>query len=342
MKKISVIIPCYNVEKYIDRCLTSITVQTIGITPLEIICVDDCSIDHTLNHLKAWEERFPENILLIQCPTNGRQGRARNIGLDYASAEWISFIDADDWIEPDYFEKLLAPTIDNDFDVVSCQNKRDSSTELTFFEDRSTGKQNRSMHIDSIEKRKAFFNLQSAGYAAWGKLIKKSILIDNRIFFPENLAYEDSYWGPLFHFYANSLYIVEEKLYHYFINPNSTVLANDADYHTDWLTVQSMKWEEWKKRDLLSIYRDELEYDFLCTCYLGFIKILSLRYRTPSYSLFQLVKEMTLERILDYRNNPYTKEGFKENQRLLLQALYLPLNKEEFTNLIELVKKIGV
>lgn len=335
MADISVIIPCYNVSSYIDRCLTTITSQTIGTEALEIICIDDASTDDTWQHLQVWESRYPDNIMLVHCDKNGRQGTARNIGLQYASADWIAFIDSDDWIELDYFEKLYQITLLGDCDVVSCQNERDFSTSMTFFEDRRTGKENRFMVIDTIEKRKLFFNLQSAGFAAWGKLIRKSLLIDNNIYFPENLAYEDSYWGPLLHFYITRVYLIEEKLYHYFVNAASTVLQKDADYHTDWLTVQSMKWEEWVNRGFLADYREELEYDFLCTCYLGFLKIVFLRYTEPSFSLYQLVKEITLEKIPDYRQNKYIDEGLPDFYRILLESLLLPLNRAQFKQLAQ-------
>lgn len=338
MAKISVIIPCYNVAPYIDRCLTTITRQTIGLDALEIICIDDASTDDTWQHLQEWEQKYPENIMLIHSDTNARQGTARNIGLQYASADWIAFIDSDDWLELDYFEKLYSVTLIGDCDVVSCQNQRDYSTEMTFFEDRSTGKENRFMLIDTVEKRKLFFNLQSAGFAAWGKIIRKNLLVDNRIYFPENLAYEDSYWGPLLHFYINRVYLVEEKLYHYFVNRQSTVLQKDADYHTDWLTVQSMKWHEWEKRGFLFDYREELEYDFLCTCYLGFLKILFLRYTVPSYSHYLLVKEIMLQKIPDYRQNRYIKEGLDDFYLLLLESLLLPMSKAQFLQLAEHAK----
>lgn len=336
MAYISVIIPCHNVAPYIDRCLTSIVRQTIGLEALEIICIDDASSDDTWQHLQTWEQEYPENIILVRFDVNSRQGTARNIGLQYASADWIGFIDSDDWIELDYFEKLYSITLTGDCDIVSCQNERDYSTSLTFFKERSTGKKNRFMLIDTIEKRKLFFNLQSAGFAAWGKIIRKSLLIDNQIYFPENLAYEDSYWGPLLHFYASRVYLVEEKLYHYFVNRQSTVLQKDADYHIDWLTVQSMKWDEWEKRGFLNNYRDELEYDFLCTCYLGFLKIIFLRYTKPSYSLYLLVKEITLQKIPDYRRNVYIHEGLDNFYSTLLESLLLPLSKSQFLQLAEL------
>ena len=71
MAQISVIIPCYNVASYIDRCLTSIVSQTIGINALEIICVDDASTDDTWQQLQRWEQDYPEQILLVHCSENG-------------------------------------------------------------------------------------------------------------------------------------------------------------------------------------------------------------------------------------------------------------------------------
>lgn len=77
MAEISVIIPCYNVEKYIDRCLESITAQTIGLDMLEIILINDGSTDNTLDKLYRWERLFPENIMVITYEENLRQGEQR-------------------------------------------------------------------------------------------------------------------------------------------------------------------------------------------------------------------------------------------------------------------------
>lgn len=66
MKKISVIIPCYNVSSYIDRCMRSVIGQTIGVGSLEIICIDDASTDDTWEHLQKWEQQYPDDILLIR------------------------------------------------------------------------------------------------------------------------------------------------------------------------------------------------------------------------------------------------------------------------------------
>ena len=107
MKKISVIIPCYNAQAYIPRCLHSIFSQTIGMETLEIILVNDASTDHTLDILLQFENKFPDSVIVVNLEQNIRQGGARNVGLSYASGEYVAFLDADDWWEEDKLKKQL-------------------------------------------------------------------------------------------------------------------------------------------------------------------------------------------------------------------------------------------
>ena len=107
MEKVSVIIPCYNVEKYVEECLDSVINQTIGIDNMEIIIVDDCSEDGTMEILQRYEQQYPDQILLVKSEKNARQGAARNIGLQYVSGDYISFVDADDYISRDMYEILV-------------------------------------------------------------------------------------------------------------------------------------------------------------------------------------------------------------------------------------------
>lgn len=338
MADISVIIPCYNVAPYIDRCLTTITSQTIGIDALEIICVDDASTDDTWQHLQMWESNYPDHIMLVHCDENGRQGAARNIGLQYASADWIAFIDSDDWIELDYFEILYQEASRGEYDVVTCQGVRDFSTSACFLDNRETDKKNRSLLIDTVEKRKLFIFFQSMGLNAWGKLIRKNLLVENEIFFPCNLAYEDCFWGSLLHVYVEKVYIFEYKLYHYFVNRSSTVLQKNADYHIDCLTVNYMKWNEWIRRGFLEQYREELEFDFLLTGYLGFFKAMVLRFSEPSYSYYLLLKKITTTLIPDYRPNKYIHEGLDTFYCTLLESIELPLSRTQFLQLAQSAK----
>ena len=92
MKKVSVVIPCYNAENYIDRCISSLVCQTIGLEAMELIFVNDASGDRTIEHLRAWEEKYPDSIVVIDCEENHRTGGARNIGMRRASAKYIGFM----------------------------------------------------------------------------------------------------------------------------------------------------------------------------------------------------------------------------------------------------------
>lgn len=341
MAAISIIIPCYNVESYIDRCLTSITSQTMDLSLLEIICIDDASTDNTWQILKNWEEKYPDNILLVQCETNRRQGTARNIGLQYSSCPWVAFIDADDWIEPDYFEKMYQASLLIDVDMVTCQHIRDFSNELTYFNEKIS-KEDQLLLLDTEEKRKLYIRLMSTDLTAWGKLIKKDILINNEIFFPEDLAYEDNYWGPLLHFYVNKIYKINAPLYHYYVNTNSTILKENANYHIDFLTVQILKLETLQNRGFYEKYKQEIDFDFLHSCYLDFLKIICLRFNPPSYNLFLFLKETILDSIPDYENNIYLENGFTEFQHILINLLKMSVNKEQFLEIAKYINNLGI
>lgn len=180
MKKISVIIPCYNVAAYIDRCLMSIEAQTMGMEELEIICIDDASADSTWVHLRKWEQMYPENILLIQQKVNRRQGAARNLGVRYASADWIAFVDADDWLEPDYLEQLYGPAIKYECDIVSCEILQDVSDTLTCFDEvaRTGEMKEQYIVVDMGKTRSLLFKDHLLDGGVPGKLIRKSFLME--------------------------------------------------------------------------------------------------------------------------------------------------------------------
>ena len=347
MAEISVIIPCYNVAPYIDRCLTSITSQTIDLSILEIICIDDASTDATWNRLQQWESDFPENIMIVHCGENGGSSKARNIGIQYSSSPWVAFIDSDDWIEPDYFEKMYVSALNSNADLIMCGHVRDFSKELTyrhnngydFSKDIINGK---SLLLDTEEKKKLYIRMMSMDLTAWGKLIRKNILTDYNITFPEGLAYEDNYWGTLLHFYVTHIYKIELPLYHYFVNENSITLTMNADYHSDFLTVQLLKWEAFSERGFFEEYSEEIIFDFLHSCYLDFFKIICLRYDPPNFSLFLLLREIILTHIPDYSQNKYFDQGFTEFQHMLIDLLRLSVHKEQFYEIADYVKLHGI
>ena len=120
MKNLSIIVPVYNMaaEGKLNFCLDSLLNQTIS--DYEIIAVDDCSTDHSMEILQEYAERYPDRVKAIHSPENRRQGGAKNLGLAQATGKWIGFIDSDDWIAPDMYEKLLKKAEETGADVVGC------------------------------------------------------------------------------------------------------------------------------------------------------------------------------------------------------------------------------
>lgn len=327
---------------YIDRCIRSITVQSIGLEHLEIICIDDASTDGTWEHLQKWEQAFPENVLLIRQDVNRRQGAARNLGLQYAFADWIAFVDADDWLEPDYFEQMYAPVRNYLCDVVVCGIAGDYSESMTYLkeEEREFAKDEYILSDTEEIKRKTLIK-KSLNIYAWAKIIRKRLLLEHQLFFPEGLVYEDNYWYPLLHIYADYIYIVGKKLYHYFVRASSTVHSFNTDHHLDRITILMMKWEDYEKRGLLQVYHGELIFDFLWHA-VAFMKTLAFRYERPSFSHYLLHQEVIRERIPDYTMDAFATvfSGFSDMDRICFNALHNSLDRAGFQAFLEQIHQL--
>lgn len=119
--KVSVIIPVYNSEKYLEKCLNSLIKQTLE--DIEIVCINDGSTDNSLEILNAYAKKDRRIKVLSQ--KNLKQGAARNNGLKIAQGEFISFVDSDDWVDFDYLEKLYNAAIDNNVNMAASSITRE-------------------------------------------------------------------------------------------------------------------------------------------------------------------------------------------------------------------------
>ena len=115
MAKVSIIIPTYNVEMFLDECLESIQRQTLQ--DIEIICVNDCSTDKSLDILRDYEAK-DNRIVVIDLPRNIKQGGARNAGIKKARAPFLGFVDSDDWVSLDMYENLYTLAVTHDAEMV--------------------------------------------------------------------------------------------------------------------------------------------------------------------------------------------------------------------------------
>lgn len=188
-KKVSVIIPCYNIEAYIDRCLASLEKQKIPMEELEIILVDDHSTDGTWEKLQIFEAKYPESVLIIHNDVNIRQGAIRNMALAYATAPYIAFIDGDDWVSDDYLYSLYEKAVSYDCDLVLCNAYRDFGDGRKIEIRKPELQTSRYIVIDTEERRKKCIVNDITECKAWAKLIRKEYLLENEIYFPEGVFF---------------------------------------------------------------------------------------------------------------------------------------------------------
>lgn len=337
-KKISIIVSCHNTEDYVERCVDSILSQTIGYNALEVILVNDASIDRTGEKLCQYKKKYPDNVIVINLEENVRQGGARNRGLEVATAPYIGFVDSDDWIEPDMYEKLYEKAEEYDCDIVFCRNIRDNGNGTKF--DRKTGNQSCFLHINTAEKRSEFIASNLIGVGVWDKLYRREIIFKNHIHFLEKMAYEDIHWGALFYLYAKRVYILEERLYHYFVNLNSTVLKKNQSYHYDFFRVNLKKMEEYEQRGAWASYKEAVEYDFILTYYIAGIKLLAWRFDQVPYDIFYEMQETVRTLVPSYKINKYMKRDAKEIYRLLAELIEQPMTKQDIDQLMENVRRL--
>ena len=212
--KISVIIPVYNVEKYISRCLDSIINQTLK--DIEIICVNDGSKDYSLEILKDYEKR-DKRVKVINQENQGLSV-ARNTGLDNAIGEFVSFIDSDDWISSsDYFEKLYNSAKNTGSDIavgeVVIGNERYENSLITFEKEEVTQ--------DYLTKLK-LCKVPDYCYV-WNKIYNRQSLLKTGMKFVPGVIYEDVFFTPKILYYTDKLVTVPNVAYFYYRHANTLV-----------------------------------------------------------------------------------------------------------------------
>lgn len=300
MKYISVIVPCYNGVKYLDRCIKSLLEQTIGYKHLEMIFINDASTDNTLELLLDYEKKYEDDIIVINCEKNGRQGTARNIGIKYASCEYIAFLDQDDWLDPTMYEKLYRKAKELDLDISGCL----SETYLVGDEE-SISPQKRKKDdeyfivTDDASREYMLNNWHSDGF--WVNLYRKSMIVDNDIYFPENLVYDDNYWGILIPFYANKVYVLGEALHHYYLTyETSSSLKKNGDFHFDRLKVQELALRELKERGIYSKYKDFINIQFLLIYFFNSLHVFFARFSEVPINIFRHMVSTVKKEIPNY------------------------------------------
>lgn len=247
MVKVSVIIPFYNVENYIEECLNSVVNQTLK--DIEIILVNDASSDESLKIVQKFIQKDKRIILLNKDATAQKgQGYARNLALDVAKGEYIGFVDSDDYIKPEMFEKLYSEAKKNDTDITMCQ--ADEYNDTTGVLDTSPYylldvlKLMRNEVFSAIDTKKQILDIN---VAIWNKIYKREFFEKNKIRFPQGFIYEDLPFFFETYLKAERINIIWEILYTYRTNRKNSTMNQFNNKVLDRPYMVSLTYEHLKK-----------------------------------------------------------------------------------------------
>ncbi len=286
---ISVIVPVYKVVKYLDRCVSSIVNQTYK--DLEIILVDDGSPDSCGEMCDAWAAK-DDRIRVIH-KQNGGLSDARNAGLDFASGDYIAFVDSDDYIHTEFLQTLYTNITANDADMAICGFcKVDEQGQSFVSEEKETIEERLLDNTSALE----YLGIGKIKNTAWDKLYKKVLFADVR--FPIGKISEDTFVMPRLLYACTSIHITSRELYYYVQNPTSIM-------HTA-VSARSMDFIEGDCLSLALFEEIGLNHLLANKAYNVYHRFISLRSRIPVSSVqdkkrIKEVKKMVRRSYLRYR-----------------------------------------
>lgn len=225
MPNLSVIIPVYGVEKYIERCARSLFEQTLD--DIEYLFIDDCTPDKSIEILKSVVEEYPNrksSVIIHRMEQNSGQAAVRKWGILHASGDYIIHCDSDDWVNVEMYKKLYEKAIEGDYDMVRCNFVRTDGK-----------KQKLCKQIPNIcyENPEKLISLALSGNdltSTWDKMFKRALYYQD-IVFPTCNMQEDAAYVVQLLFYCRKCAFVPIVGYYYFVNPNSiTHTLSESSY----------------------------------------------------------------------------------------------------------------
>lgn len=219
--EISVIVPIYNSEKYLKKCLDCLINQTLK--NIEIILVDDGSPDNSFEIYEEYAKK--DNRIIVIKQSNQKQGAARNRGVEIANGEYIGFVDCDDFVDLNFFEIMLKTAKKHSADMAMASVIKVSREKTKY---KWKIKQEEVFHCDYDKFVKAHQNKNAAPY---NKIYKKSFIEKYHIKFPEGVFYEDGPFSVKAVHYANKFVTTPFVNYYYLKNPTSTVNSKQTEKH---------------------------------------------------------------------------------------------------------------
>lgn len=342
MKKVSIVVPCYNTAGYLDYCMEHILKQTIGLENIEIILVDDASTDDgaTLRLIMEYEKKFPDTIIAIPLEQNMRQGGARNVGISYAGGEYLMFCDSDDWLALDAMEILYHTAEKYHADVVEYLMK-----EVTDYTEPEIEKKEYQRHLfemgnEELKKELLMGSMNSFGLGCMRKFYRLSLIQDNHIRFAEHLICEEPSFTLPVRLYEKNHVCMDKVLYFYFQSPNSTLRGDEHSWDNrkfDNIKVWISLMEDLEERGFLQKYPEELECMFYDWGFGLSIRMLLQRGYTITKEEMQFFKKTLLLLFPEVQKNPYLKERVNDGWNTILKSI---LETELTEEMVQALNKV--
>lgn len=297
---ISVIIPVYNVENFLHRCIDSVLKQTMQ--DFEVILINDGSEDYSGKICDDFAKK--DKRITVVHKKNARVSAARNDGLKIAKGKYVSFIDSDDWIEPNMFQKMFQKAEELDLDIVMCDYKKKTETdEQTRTQPIRGGFYSREHIKNELFKCLIMFDHIEfpPTISNWAFLFKLEFLKLNNLYYDEDIHYcEDSLLGSKAMYHANNFYYLKgHYFYNYFTNPNSTTN-----------TYNEKKWISYLK------INEKLKHYFEKDCDFDFSRQLKINMLYFTLNALGQIK--------------YSKRGVRERENMIRNIMIHPYVGEVF------------
>lgn len=242
---VSIIIPVYNVEAYIEECLHSVSNQTIP-ELLECLVVDDCGCDNSADIAKRYIESYTGKVKfqLVKREKNGGLSAARNSGLRKATGKYVYFLDSDDYIKPGAMETLLRlVNIYGDVDLIPALYITEGNRDMSQFNKHSFPEFSDNQYLI----KRSLLDYDCIPVTAANRLIRRELLIENNLWFKEGIIHEDNYWTFFLAKFVKKMAFCSEKIYYYRTTPGSitnkinkekeiaafSTMINDFSHHID-------------------------------------------------------------------------------------------------------------
>lgn len=277
---ISIIVPVYNAEAYIENCITSMLNQTYD--NFELLLINDGSKDDSLSMCLKYAER--DNRIKVYDKPNGGASSARNLGLKYVKGQYIVFVDIDDFLSRNYLENLYSAAKEGNYDIVQCNYEIVNNQ---YQEEKYVGFNKND--IREITKVQALNN-RLYKVTLWGKIYSLKLFKNFR--FKEGIIYEDDASYYIFIDRANKIAVLDETLYYYYMSSNS-VMRNENEMNMDFIDIYNERINYFKKRNNIELL--EGTYNRYCL-------VLMLAYSSCIY-----LNKNNVNKILDIYKEIYKK-----------------------------------